>query len=782
MKLQAVLVIIMLKGIIPGMGQIPPGDRHPLTSVDLVYPADCYLQNGGRVIDVTQLPTYVSDHRAHEDGTHPVETTDAILDTYDWVVNKLKAAGSSSWNHYKAAYIIYFPEGEYAINLPLIYRGDPWLRDNSNHENLYGIRIYGQSRDKTILRLIDNAPAFQDKDHPVAVIAFTKHTQNNSISLNGMQNLTINTGSGNPGAIGADFQGANLSFVRNLKVISGDGDGYAGLRYPIWPTQGYHCDITVEGFDYGIEVVGGMVANGPVFEYMSLRGQHKAGFRAQETITPIRKLLVEAPGGPAVELTTNKGHLVILDSRFEKGPAGYPAIQLPENCQSFHARNIELDGGFDGICIRSGAMDLHFGNLEGGFTAGPVSTLFEGQKDAGLNLPVEESPVVPYDPPEMWVSVESMGATPGDASDDSDAIQSALDACDGITRTTVYFRSGGEFRVSKSLNVPAGVRRIVFMWGGRINTETLSDDQAVFRIGESAAEPLILEDYFQHINGNQGYFIEHAATRPLICRNLRGSRDFSNYNHTSGNLSNMLFLENVGHMISEGCHFNNRCWARWINTETAQKYEFHNSGGVFWVMGFKCEDEAVNFRTVNGGYTEVLGGIVNQYRGATGHYESGRVFELIDSNGSFIASTSGPTDQEYDTIIMEVRNGIIKTALRDEFPVREDNKIHIPLFAGYENPLVIPREVISDRVALEQNFPNPFYHDTSIQFSLPRTSQIRLEVFSPEGRLIGTVASGTYLQGSHSIILSGSKLPKGILYYRLLVDRKSVCRAMIRAD
>ena len=119
--------------------------------------------------------------------------------------------------------------------------------------------------------------------------------------------------------------------------------------------------------------------------------------------------------------------------------------------------------------------------------------------------------------------------------DDTDAIQAALDACDGIEKTTVYFRSGGEFRISRSLRVPSGVSRIMFMWGGRINTGELDPGMGVFLIAEPSGDPLILEDYFQHVNGDRGYFVEHAALRPLVCRNFRGSRDFSNYNNSSGN-------------------------------------------------------------------------------------------------------------------------------------------------------------------------------------------------------------------------------------------------------
>ena len=80
--------------------------------------------------------------------------------------------------------------------------------------------------------------------------------------------------------------------------------------------------------------------------------------------------------------------------------------------------------------------------------------------------------------------------------------------------------------------------------------------------------------------------------------------------------------------------------------------------------------------------TEVLGGIVNQYRSGDGRLEHNPAFELIDADGSFIASTSGPTDRQFKTILRETRGPITRALQNTEFPIREENKIHIPLVVG----------------------------------------------------------------------------------------------------
>ena len=70
------------------------------------------------------------------------------------------------------------------------------------------IRFIGQERDKTTIRLKDNAPGFgagADK----AVIAYGKSAFNNRKAINALRNLTVDVGKGNAGAVAVDFTGAN---------------------------------------------------------------------------------------------------------------------------------------------------------------------------------------------------------------------------------------------------------------------------------------------------------------------------------------------------------------------------------------------------------------------------------------------------------------------------------------------------------------------------------------------------------------------------------------------
>jgi len=76
-------------------------------------------------------------------------------------------------------------------------------------------------------------------------------------------------------------------------------------------------------------------------------------------------------------------------------------------------------------------------------------------------------------------------------------------------------------------------------------------------------------------------------------------------------------------------------------------------------------------------------------------------------------------------------------------------------------------EEIPSRYVLSQNYPNPFNPTTTIEFSLPANSNIRLVVVDMLGRVVKEVANGAYAAGSHKVTLNASSLASGVYFYRL---------------
>jgi len=68
---------------------------------------------------------------------------------------------------------------------------------------------------------------------------------------------------------------------------------------------------------------------------------------------------------------------------------------------------------------------------------------------------------------------------------------------------------------------------------------------------------------------------------------------------------------------------------------------------------------------------------------------------------------------------------------------------------------------------LEQNFPNPFNAKTAIDYQLPQSSRVRLEVFDLLGRKVVTLVDGKQEAGYWSVLWEASKVSSGIYFYKL---------------
>ena len=88
-----------------------------------------------------------------------------------------------------------------------------------------------------------------------------------------------------------------------------------------------------------------------------------------------------------------------------------------------------------------------------------------------------------------------------------------------------------------------------------------------------------------------------------------------------------------------------------------------------------------------------------------------------------------------------------------------------PLTSG---PVAIRDEgVVPETFALRQNYPNPFNPTTTIEFSLPMASNVRLEIFDVLGRRVTLLVSETLRAGVYRRVWSPSGIASGMYFYRL---------------
>jgi len=91
----------------------------------------------------------------------------------------------------------------------------------------------------------------------------------------------------------------------------------------------------------------------------------------------------------------------------------------------------------------------------------------------------------------------------------------------------------------------------------------------------------------------------------------------------------------------------------------------------------------------------------------------------------------------------------------------------------YIDPAKADAEVqLPDNFELKQNHPNPFNPDTRIDFTLPETQNVKLEVYNVNGQKIRTLIDAVLTAGEHSIEWnatddSGERIASGVYLYRL---------------
>ena len=68
---------------------------------------------------------------------------------------------------------------------------------------------------------------------------------------------------------------------------------------------------------------------------------------------------------------------------------------------------------------------------------------------------------------------------------------------------------------------------------------------------------------------------------------------------------------------------------------------------------------------------------------------------------------------------------------------------------------------------LSQNYPNPFNPSTTIEYSLPKTQQVRIELFNLRGQKIKMLYSGKEGAGVHRLTFNAAGLASGVYIYRI---------------
>lgn len=511
---------------------------------------DVRFPKSAHVIDVTKPP-----YSAKGDGK--TDDTKALQQALDDLMGLHK--------------ILYLPNGTYLMSDTLT-----WKNRNSAGRNAYGfVWVQGQSVGKTVLKLNDDT--FTDPKKPRAVMHGGGFGSADWFH-NYVQNLTIDTGKGNAGAVGMEFYSNNTGRVRDVAITSGDGKGVIGLDLAHKDMNGplFVRNVQVSGFATGVRC--GHSVNSQTLERVTLTGQSEVGLANGGQCVSARGLAVDGE----VTAVRADSFTVLLDCQFtgREGAKKLPAVKVDKG--SFFARGVTTTGYK--TAIESAA--------EGGGAAGPkVSEYVQGRgtspfaaETKSLGLQVAEPPATTWDDPKTWAVAEDFGADPNGQKDSAEAIQKAIDS----GASTVFLP--GFYQLSKPVKVRGKVARVIGSGGW---TDYNGKTSPNFVIEDGDATTVTIE----HISGVNGG-IEVDTKRPVVFRSL-GAKAVRFKQPADA------FFEDVTTddlKVVKG----QKVWARQLNIENEGTH-LTNDGGDLWVLGYKTERGGTLLHTRNGGRSEIFG-------------------------------------------------------------------------------------------------------------------------------------------------------------------------------
>lgn len=554
--------------------------------------------------------------------------------------------------------IVYLPEGTYLVSDTLAW-ASPYKR----------LTLEGESREGTRIKLKDRATGFGDASDSKPVITTFRGKSTGQAFRNQIYDLTIDVGSGNAGAVGVQFTSNNQGGIRNVTVRSSDpqGAGFAGLNFnKQWPGPSLIKDVTVEGFDYGIRI--GYFEYGLVFENITLKNQRLYGLRNYQNAVSIRNF-TSVNSVPAIYNQAAGGLVNVLNGRFTGGTASNYAIDNPNSDAKVYLRNVTTSGYQS--ALRDGRRILANSSITE-YASGSTYSLFPSRAQS-LNLPVRDTPTNSYDSFSNWVNVADYGAQPNDNQDDTTAIQQAINS--GLS--TVYFPSG-VYNISDTIQVWGNIKMLAGLESTiKVDGPLVNLSKPAFRFETGTQDVVTFERFFMdYVPASASFhWFEHASANTVVLRNTTVGSGKTYRNTGTGD----LFIEDVagGDWIFK----RQKVWARQLNPENVGT-KITNNGGCLWILGLKTEKSGTVIKTTNGGKTEVLGGLLYPVQPIPTDQPA-----FINNESSLsvsIAGSSYDSDEAYNILIQEKREGVTRNLYRSSLPVRAQLGFILPLYAGYQ--------------------------------------------------------------------------------------------------
>lgn len=507
---------------------------------------------------------------------------------------------------------LYLPNGTYLVSDSIVLGGKRWI-------------LQGESREGTVIRLRDHAPHFDDATRPRPLVSTFAAFMDPNAAMgqafrNSLFDLTIDIGSGNPGAVGIHYLNNNQGSIRNVLVRTSDPKkrGKAGIALVTnWPGPALFDSIRIEGFDYGIWST--ISQYSLVFDRIELEGQRCVGIHNNGQTLTIRRLRSQNTV-PAICSAGRSAFVTLLDCDLSGGRQSAAAVESTGG-GTLAAFRLRTQGY--GTAILSQVLDevqTVRGPMVNAYVSHPILPASVEHLPAPMEH-VSDAPDTPLPPMHEWADVTDFGATPIQGDDVPDAgpgIQEAIDS----GKPVVYLPQG-TYAVYTTIQVRGKVQRII---GMESRIRGLTEDKPVWKIQDGDSPFVIFERLEGDYESNVTYTFEHASRRPLVLRQMmtRGYR-----NTVPGGT---VFRDDVcGHNWE---FYGQTVWVRQLNPEAKGSKDFNIRArdSQLWLLGVKTEGPKTVL-LAREGYTELWGGFFYANRGTE---PGAAAIDLID--GQFLGN------------------------------------------------------------------------------------------------------------------------------------------------
>lgn len=657
------------------------------------------------VVDVTKAP-YFADPTGREDATAAIcrAIDDILVREIDGVQQIRKKLLEDPRDNFRLGFenrkmggiptvifpedppparILYFPRGTYLISDTLTYSFENLknLVDDKPCSDLNRfIHFLGEDMETTVIKLQDHCHAFRyGAEKPM--VSFTLQNASNVNMMNSFEELTLDAGVGNGGAIGLRFDNSNTGKVQNVTIRSSDPAhrGFAGLDC-YRRTQAYMENIHIDGFEYGIRSLGGTTA----VENLTIRNALKQGIQVSGGNFGICFAVVSSyDAGLHV---SRGGMMTVLHTRFEHQGAT-DGIAVRNYAGYIYLRDFTTVGYAEAMVNGYETVFRGDGTYEEYNTVDRTYQLFPTGGRTKLDLPIEPQPRYIWNGDRSLVAeVDDFGAVGDGVTDSTAAIQAALDA----GREYVVFGEG-RYLCSDEIRIPATVRAINFMYCDFAITPAFAEEKekGLFVIEEDADAPLFMDDGFV-FEKFYGYlrFIRHSAKRDLVVSDLHVQTGAVYFNTVGGS---KVLMDNVASTMgvfggqgygSVPCFrfsHGQRVWIRQFNPERSADNVLVEDGCDFWIYGFKTEGPSGKAFNIRGGSrAEIFDGhatIASDDGTPCIENENSSVFAY------FLTEGCGPNHQ-FTVVVNETQNGCNRLLRPDKMPLYGVEYYYIPGYIG----------------------------------------------------------------------------------------------------